>query len=52
VNAALAMVRSKRVTTSCRGYRFRISNRQVPNKFQIQYQISTAETHFINQYRE
>jgi len=42
-NAELVMVLNESGAISRRGYLLRISNRQFPNKFQIQDQISMAK---------
>ena len=52
VNAELVMALAESGAISSRGDLLRISNRQFPTKFQIQYKISSAETHFTKQYRE
>jgi len=43
VNAELVMALNESRAISRRGYLLKISNRQFPNKFQIQDQISSAE---------
>jgi hypothetical protein len=43
VNAELVMALNESGAISSRAYLLNISNRQFPNKFQIQDQISTAE---------
>gem|GEM_PF-1814456 len=43
VNPELVMALNESGAISCRGYLLKISNRQFPNKFQIQDQISTTE---------
>jgi len=46
VNAELVMALNESGAIFCRGYLLKISNRQFPNKIQIQDQISTAEARF------
>ena len=51
-NAELVIALNESGAISRRGYLLRISNRQFPNKFQIQDQISTAEARFHIRNRE